>query len=127
MVHVKVPPGTHVCPAEGCGMAWENVYAVPGPHLAMHRRRGDPGVPPPRPGTKAKNAARRKAKQNGKALVPARRPRPRMATTDVGDAVLMGLYPVSVPTHRVRRVAEWLAATDRLAAEAWIDNEQEEP
>jgi hypothetical protein len=50
-----------------------------------------------------------------------------LAPRDVADGVLNLLYPESIPTHRLRDVAAWVEATDRLAIEAMADQVEEPP
>jgi hypothetical protein len=94
------------CPLDGCEFTTTTKSGL-GPHLAAHRRHGDltpkkrrrsrPSPRPPRPA----------------ALKPA----------EVADTVLDVLYPNGVPTDRVRDVAAWIEATERLVEHARTTSE----
>lgn len=114
---------TFPCPVPGCEFTTKAKAAL-GPHVAAHRRHGDPGTPP-----LSKDAAR-KMKSRANDDGPARKPKPKakISPADVIDGVLSVLYPVSIPTERVREVAAWIETTERLASLALADQaEPEDP
>lgn len=89
------------CPIDGCEFT-TGAPAGLGPHLAAHRRRGE--ATPKRKRSKTSSP---------------RRPRPKsLQAADVADTVVEVLYPKGVPTARVREVAAWIAATERLVEHA---------
>lgn len=102
------------CPVPGCMKEPMRQNAL-GPHVAMHRRHGDPGTPP------AKWAKRKTTDTDAP---KARKPRPivKLTPSDVVDGVLRILYPEGViPLDRIRAVSNWVSETERLASEAFAD------
>lgn len=126
----QTPPpggdGKEPCPVPGCpDRITKNAL---GPHLKMHRNRGDAGVPPPKYPSKSK-AARSARTASTPGRKPTRSHSQRLVDDEqIADGVLALLYPVAIPLHRLREVAAWVQATDRLAAHALADAAQpEEP
>jgi hypothetical protein len=102
------------CPVPGCTFTTAHTNAL-GPHIAMHRRKGDPGVPAP----KYKSKAKRGVKGTAAAAPP--RPKkapPKLIAADFADGIIAVLYPNGVPRDQIRDVAAWIEQTDRLAAVA---------
>lgn len=107
------------CPVPGCDFTTDTQNAL-GPHLAAHRRRGDPGTPPgPVKRVRNRSKVNESARKTPKA-------KPKLTPADVTDGVLALLYPDSIPTHRVREVAAWIETTERLAWLALADQAEPE-
>lgn len=102
MTTTNEKPRVH-CPLDGCEFTTATRSGL-GPHLAAHRRNGEPT---PR-------------KRRSKTSSP-RPPRPKaLQPADVADTVIEVLYPKGVPTGRVREVAAWIEATERLVEQAQL-------
>lgn len=104
------------CPVPGCEQPPMRHNAL-GPHLAMHRRKGDPGTPPAKVPTKGGKPGR---PRKNTAAAPPRKPRtpPKLEPGDIADGVIAVLFPDGIPRDKLRSVLAWTAETDRLATEA---------
>lgn len=103
-------PEMHACVVPGCDYTSEHAHAL-GPHYAAHRRRNDPGTPPP-----SKSATRKASKRSGSK--PKKSAPPKPVAGDMIDTVLELLYPTGIPTGHVRDVAAWMEQTERLVKRA---------